>query len=78
VTFVVDGNDVRRGRQGMGGVKDNGVIISLGPIEPKKDRIHVFNSLWCGGLCEQWLTYVLAKDGRHWRITGTTGTSAIS
>lgn len=78
VTFVADGNDVRRGPQGMGGVKNDGVIISLGPIKPMKERIQVSNSLWCGGLCGQWLTYVLAEDGGHWKITGTTGPYAIS
>lgn len=78
VTFVADGNDVRRGKQGMGGVKNDGVIISLGPIEPKKEGVHVSNALWCGGLCGQWLTYVLAEEGGQWKVTGTTGPSAIS
>lgn len=78
VTFVADGNDVRRGKQGMGGVKNDGVIISMGPIEPKKEGVHVSNGLWCGGRCGQWLTYVLAEEGGQWKVTGTTGPSAIS
>lgn len=78
VTFVTDGNNVRRGEQGMGGVKNHGVIITLGPIDSKKDQVHVSNGLWCGGLCGQWLTYVLAKDGGQWKITGTTGPYIIS
>lgn len=78
VTFIADGNDVRRGEQGMEGVKNDGVIISLGPLEPKNGTIHVSNNLWCGGLCGQWLTYVLVEDDGRWKITGTTGPVGIS
>lgn len=78
VRFVIDANDLRRGKEGAGGVKNDGVIISLGPIERKKGRVHVSNGLWCGGTCGQWLTYVLAEDEGRWKITGTTGPYAIS
>ena len=78
VTFIADGNDVRHGERGMGGVKNDGVIISLGPLERNEGRIHVSNRLWCGGLCAQWLTYVLAEDDGRWKITGTTGPVSIS
>lgn len=76
--FIIDANDLRLGKEGMGGVKNDGVIISLGPIEQKKGRVHVSNGLWCGGTCGQWLTYVLAEDEGRWKITGTTGPYAIS
>src|SRR5919106_2548092 len=76
--FILDGNNARRGKQGQGGVKNDGVIISLGPIERKKGRVHVATGLWCNGLCGQWLTYVLKPRGDNWRITGTTGPYAIS
>lgn len=78
VTFVADADRVRRGRRGMGGVRHDGVIITLGPLEPRDGRIHVSTSLWCGGLCGQWLTYVLAEDDGRWEITGTTGPQAMS
>ena len=78
VRFVTDGNDVRRGKEGMGGVMKDGVIISLGSIERKKDRVNVSNGLWCGGLCGQWMTYVLIQEGGAWKITGTTGPYVIS
>jgi hypothetical protein len=78
VRFITDGNRARRGRQGIGGVKNDGVIISLGPIERKNGRVQVSNGLWCGGLCGQWLTYVLRRLDSRWKITGTTGPSAIS
>jgi hypothetical protein len=62
----------------MGGVKNDGVIISLGPIERKKGRVHVATGLWCNSTCGQWLTYVLKQRDENWRITGTTGPYAIS
>ncbi len=78
VRFVSDANDLRRGKEGAGGVKNNGVIITLSPIQRKDGKVHVPNGLWCGGTCGQWLTYVLAEDGARWKITGTTGPYAIS
>lgn len=76
--FVRDPDSVRKGRDGMGGVKNDGVIISLGPIERAADELHVGNGLWCGGLCGQWLTYVVEQTPDGWTITGTTGPAAIS
>lgn len=76
--FVSNANEVRSGEDGMEGPKGNGVIVSLGPIEPHKNKTHVSNMLWCGGLCGQWLTYVLEESEGDWNITGTTGPSAIS
>lgn len=76
--FVTAADKLREGRQGMGGVRNNGVIITLGPIEYEGGEVHVGNGLWCGGLCGQWLTYVLQEKEGHWRIAGTTGTTAIS
>lgn len=78
VEFVLDPDDVRIGQQGMGGVKNGGVIITLGVIERKAAKVHVSNLLWCSGRCGQWLTYVLEPRGNAWQITGTTGPSAIS
>jgi hypothetical protein len=79
VQFVNDGDNVRRGKQRLGDVRNDGVIISLGPIEQrKKGRVHVSNGLWCGGTCGQWLTYVLREEQGRWKITGTTGPYAIS
>lgn len=76
--FIVDPSDVRRGEQGMDGVENDGVIITLGPIERKGTEVRVSNGLWCSGRCGQWLTYVLEERGGVWKVTGTTGPSAIS
>jgi hypothetical protein len=61
-----------------GQVKNSGVLISLGPIEPDGERVEVETSLWINGLAGQWLTYVLAQRNGAWKVTGTTGPMAIS
>jgi hypothetical protein len=61
-----------------GHVKNEGVLISLGPIEGSGTKVEVGNSLWINGLAGQWQTYVLkARDGA-WKVAGTTGPVAIS
>lgn len=61
-----------------GHVKNEGVLISLGPIEGSGTKVEVGNSLWISGLAGQWQTYVLeARDG-SWKVAGTTGPVAIS
>jgi hypothetical protein len=76
--FVSDPDSVRLGREGISGVRNDGVIISLGPIETVQGETHVSTGLWCGGTCGQWLTYVLSEEDGRWKITGTTGPYAIS
>ena len=78
ITFIPGPHRVRKGKDGLGGVKNEGVIISLGPIERSGANVEVPNALWCGGLCGQWLTYVLREHDEGWKVTGTTGTYAIS
>ncbi|MGH2820952.1 MAG: hypothetical protein ACRDJ5_09905, partial [Actinomycetota bacterium] len=75
IDFVRDPDSVR---SGVGEVENNGVIITLGPIPSGRNKVEVENNLWCGGLCAQWLTYVLERQEEKWRITGTTGPYAIS
>lgn len=78
VDFVSDPDSVRLGKNGMDGVENDGAIITLAPIAGGGDRTEVSNSLWCGGLCGQWLTYVVKLEGDVWRVSGTTGPYAIS
>lgn len=78
IDFVSDPDYVRLGTDKMDGVKNEGVIITLSPIARDGDKVEVPNSLWCGGLCGQWLTYVVELRSGDWEVTGTTGTSAIS
>jgi hypothetical protein len=76
--FVSNPDSARLGKRGLNGVRDNGVIITLAPIEGDGLKVEVPNSLWCGGLCGQWLTYVVKLEDERWRVTGQTGPYAIS
>jgi hypothetical protein len=76
--FVRDGESALRRHHRPGGVRNDGVIISLGSIRRKRGRVHVPNTLWCGGLCAQWLTYVLSERTGDWRVVGITGPIAVS
>ena len=78
IDFIHDPDSVRVGKRGMGGVKEDGVIVTVGPIVGRGHNVKVANSLWCGGLCGQWLTYRVKLKGGNWRIMGTVGPYAIS
>ena len=78
IDFISDPDSVRVGKDLMGGVKRDGVIVTVGPIVGRGHNVKVSNSIWCGGLCGQWLTYRLKLRGGNWRIMGTVGPNAIS
>lgn len=78
IDFVARSQDARRGSGIDKGVKDNGVIVSVGPIIGRAGTVKVSNSLWCNGLCGQWQTYRVELVGGHWRVKGTVGPIAIS
>lgn len=79
VEFIAHAEDVQVGPQGMDGVKDHGLIITLEPIRHRSaTRVHVGHSQWCGGLCGQWSTSVVKLIQGVWKVTGTTGPMAIS
>ena len=77
--FVSGGEARRISKERIdGNGKRFAVILSAGPIEGGGSRVEVSNSLWCGGLCAQWSTYVLKATNGGWKATGTTGPIAIS
>jgi hypothetical protein len=80
VEFVASRHSVVAGASASspGEVKNGGVLISLGSIEPDGKRVEVETSLWINGLAGQWLTYVLEQKDGSWAVTGTTGPTAIS
>jgi hypothetical protein len=78
IDFVRDFDLAWSGDDEWGKVKDDGVIITLGPILKKDGRVQVGTNLRCSELCGQWLTYVLDRHRGEWRVTGTVGPVAIS
>lgn len=79
--FVARRSDVVVGEEAgtsPGQVVDGGVLVTLGPIRTRRNRVTVACSLWINGLAGSWQTYVLARRGGRWIVRGTTGPMAIS
>jgi hypothetical protein len=63
---------------GHGAIRDGGVIVTLGAITPADDGLHVSAGATCGAGCGWGATYVVARQGREWHVTGTTGSMWIA
>jgi hypothetical protein len=74
--FVADPNEARTTDPLR--PRDDGVIITLGPIIGAGDHVRVPNRLWCGGTCGQWLTYFVDFNHGAWHVIGHDGAVAIS
>jgi hypothetical protein len=59
-------------------VRNDGVLITLGPVPAGPDRVEVAASSYMGNLAGSWQTLVLKRYGLRWRVEGTTGPAAIS
>lgn len=58
---------------------DGAAIFTLAPIQMIDDTTaHVSASMWCGGVCGLWATFVVELVGSEWTVTGTDGPIAVS
>ncbi|MFI7430303.1 hypothetical protein ACIBPB_25185 [Micromonospora sp. NPDC049836] len=79
VTFIDDRNAVTETKDGCAQVKDGGILITLGTVTGDGQQAQVPISGFVACLGATWLTYVVQnRPGTGWRVTGTTGPSAIS
>ena len=79
VIFIAERGSVIEARGGCGQVKNGGILITLGPPVGHGNEAHVAINGWVACLGATWLTYVLQDlPGAGWRVTGTTGSMAIS
>jgi hypothetical protein len=79
VIFIADRGSVIETKGGCGQVKNGGILITLGPPIGHGNEVHVAISGFVACLGATWLTYVLHdQPGVGWRVTGTTGSMAIS
>jgi hypothetical protein len=81
ITFVRERSSVIEGDKGgssTGHVINNGVLLTLGPIVGSERRVEVGSNLWIDGLAGLWISYVVQQTAGEWKLTGTTGTVAIS
>jgi hypothetical protein len=79
VSFIADRGSVIEARDGCGQVRNGGILITLGPLAGHGNEVRVAINGFVACLGATWLTYVLRdQPGVGWRVTGTTGSIAIS
>jgi hypothetical protein len=79
VIFITDPGSVLEARHGCAQVKNGGILITLGTPAGNASAVHVGINGFVACLGATWLTYVLREQpGVGWRVTGTTGSMAIS
>jgi len=79
VVFITSRDSVIVTRDGCEHVKNGGILITLGPPGDDGHRVQVAVNGFVACLGATWLTYVLQNQpGSGWRVTGTTGSMAIS
>lgn len=79
VVFVADRGSVMEARDGCAQVRNGGILIILGAPVTHSHEMRVGINGFVACLGATWLTYVLQdQPGVGWRVTGTTGSMAIS
>jgi hypothetical protein len=78
IEFVSDEDAVIVPVEEGGGVRNDGVVVTVGLIPEGDDEVEVQASLYAGPLAATWLTYVVKRSSQGWRVTGTTGPVAVS
>ena len=80
VIFIADrGSVIEANSAGCWQVRNGGILITLGMPVGHGNQVHVGINGFVACLGATWLTYVLHdQPGAGWRVTGTTGSMAIS
>ena len=79
VRFVASRDDaVISNRDGCPVVRDNGILVLLGPPTAAGDQIEVGINGFVACLGATWCTYVVTRSADRWVVTGRTGPAAIS
>ncbi len=79
VVFIAAQESVTRTRGGCAYVRSGGILITLGSPAGNGRQVRAAISGFAACLGATWLTYVLRNQpGTGWRVTGTTGSMAIS
>jgi hypothetical protein len=78
VQFVPSRASVIEHEDSCAAVRDEGILVTLGEPAGTGDRVTVPTFGYVACLGATWLTYVVERSGTEWKVTGTTGTTAIS
>ncbi len=73
----VGSEDEVPGSDTSAGIVPHSTVVSLGPVEFAGET-HVGIGMYCGNVCGDWVTYVVAETPSGWEVTGDTGVAAIS
>lgn len=79
VIFIADPGTVIEAKGACEQVRNGGILITLGPPVGHGHEVRVAINGFVACLGATWLTYVLRdRPGAGWRVTGTTGSMAVS
>src|SRR5215471_15677460 len=79
VIFIADRGAVIEAKGDCEQVRNGGILITLGPPVGHGHEVRVAINGFVACLGATWLTYILQdRPGVGWRVTGTTGSMAIS
>jgi hypothetical protein len=78
VEFVADRDSVLVDLDVCPRVRDDGAVITLGPIEGDSERVTVPGDLFEACLAAASGVFVVEREGDEWRVTGTEGPIGIS
>jgi hypothetical protein len=78
VQFIAAREQVIVSKDGCATVRDNGILILLGPPTPVEGATQVGINGYVACLGATWFTYVVTHRGDGWQVAGITGPTAIS
>lgn len=58
--------------------RKGGVVVTLGAIVGKGDKVQVTSRSWCGNVCGSQTTWLVKRAGTGWKVTGRTGPYVVS
>lgn len=78
VRFVATREEAMTNQDNCAVVRDNGILMVLGPPKSSGSAYHVPVHGFVACLGATWLTYVVEPSGAGWAVTGTTGSMAVA
>jgi hypothetical protein len=78
VRFVATREEAYTNQDSCTVVRDNGILMVLGPPKRSGSVYHVGVHGFVACLGATWLTYVVEHSGAGWTVTGTTGPMAVA
>jgi hypothetical protein len=59
-------------------VRDQGILVTLGPLVGVGDRVQVRVDGFVSGVAATWLTYAVERTGSGWVVRGTTARGPVA